>query len=99
MMRTIGEWHERAGRDSLAARELEHLLDFVFNAKGQAYRGADLDRIRQFHMTLGAYYAGRRAWAGTPRGAIFQLERMRAATQSLRAAGRDVGDPPELLEL
>ncbi len=143
MLRTIGGWHERGGRDSLAmryyagaigypydmmdpwadldallplvllhdrraatspdaARELDRLINFTFGGKGSAYAAADLSRIRQFHMTLGAYYASKEQWAGTPRGAVFQLDRMRATTAQLNGrTGSRRGalvDPPELLE-
>jgi hypothetical protein len=139
-LRTVGQWLERAGRDSAAeryylaalgglqsglvppwadweaalplifiydrwaqgsqdaARQLARLLDALFEGKGAAYREQDLVRIRQMHTTLGAYYASRGQWEGAPRGALFQLERMRLMTQRLRTPEQTLVDPPELLE-
>ena len=139
VLRTIGEWHERAGRDSLAAqfyevalgfpdgevgpwvdlnavlplvliydrrartspaaaRELDRLMQSVFEGKAIAYQREEIPRIRQFHMALGTYYAGRKQWTGTPRGAVFQLERMREMTRRMGGAARGVHDSPVLLE-
>ncbi|HYD53248.1 MAG TPA: hypothetical protein VEA99_11495 [Gemmatimonadaceae bacterium] len=88
----------RATRDSTARQELEGLLDFAFGGKSAAYAREAWPQIRQFHLSLGAYYARRRQWAGTPRGAVFQLERMHEMTTRLRQQGQTVVDPPQLLE-
>ncbi|GLC27833.1 hypothetical protein [Roseisolibacter agri] len=139
VLRTIGEWHERDGREALAATYYERALGFpdeevgpwvdlnavlplvliydrrartspeaaqrldrlmrsVFEGKAIAYQREDIPRIRQFHIALGSYYAGRRQWVGTPRGAIFQLERMREMTRRMGGAAQGVWDPPLLLE-
>ena len=136
VLRTIGEWHERTGAESLAVafyesalgsdryeidpwsdldavlpllliyarraerqpadvRHLERLVSRVFGGKTLAYERGERARIRQFHTTLGAFYAREKRWQGVPRGAIFQLERMRAVTREL---GPAYVDPPELLE-
>lgn len=90
---------DRASGDSTRpAPELDRFLDAVFSGKSLAYREEDLPRIRQFHMTLGAYYAGRGQWGGAPRGAIFQLERMRETTAALGGPAAGIVDPPELIE-
>lgn len=80
------------------ARDLDNFLTFVFSGKAMAYERNEQPRIRQFHMALGSYYAKRRRWLGQPRGAIFQLEHMRAATERLSRADTTVYDPPLLVE-
>ena len=60
-----------------------------------------MPRIRRFHTALGAFFASRGEWKGEPRGAVFQLERMREATRQLNAGAPEndfVRDPAELLQ-
>jgi tetratricopeptide (TPR) repeat protein len=84
------------------ARKLDDFVHYLYAAKGAAYLSNDLARAREFHMALGALYAQRHEWDGSPTGAIFQLEHMRAATRQLGGrlpGGGILRDPPALLEL
>ena len=79
---------------------LNKFLDGVFMSKLLAYQQRDLPRIRRFHTSLGAFFASRDEWRGTPRGAIYQLESMRNTTRQLNQGARDgevLRDAPELL--
>jgi Tfp pilus assembly protein PilF len=80
--------------------DLRQFTEIIFSAKGQAYRTGDLEQIRIFHMTLGAFYAARGQWTGPgAQNAEFQLEHMREATRALgQASSAKVIDPPDLLE-
>ena len=93
----------KAGDSSLSTRldgQVDQLSEALFMGKAAAYQARDLERIRSFHMTLGALYAARGEWSGTgPRTAEYQLEHMRQASEAItRETGRKVVDPPELLE-
>jgi tetratricopeptide (TPR) repeat protein len=80
--------------------EVNQFTQMLFDAKGEAYRAGDVERIRDFHMTLGALYVARGRWTGPDaRNAVFQLEHMRKASETLRRqTGKQVEDPPHLLE-
>lgn len=84
-----------------APDRLNKFLDGVFQSKLLAYQQRNVPRIRRFHTALGAFFASRDEWNNGPRGAIFQLERMREATRQLNAAARPadvIHDSPELLQ-
>lgn len=83
-----------------APRRLNQFLDGVFGGKMLAYETQDLPRIRRFHTALGALFASRNEWGNGPRGALFQLENMRAITKRLNSANpgaEPLRDAPELL--
>ena len=80
---------------------IDRLIDGVFNGKGIAYAEQDKPRIRRFHMALGTFFASRDDWRSGPRGALFQLERMRRTTTEInraRPSAEPLRDPPELLD-
>ena len=82
-------------------RKLDDFVQYLYAAKGAAYLHNDLARAREFHMALGSLYAQRQEWEGSPTGAIFQLEHMRATTRLLggrQPDGTVLRDPPALLE-
>ena len=85
-----------------APPRLNAFLDGVFQSKLVAYQERNVPRIRRFHTALGAVFASRGEWKGEPRGAVFQLERMRVATRQLNQLSggvvEAVHDAPELLQ-
>ena len=65
----------------------------------QAIQEGNPQRIRYFHMTLGALYVAQERWGEGARGAIYQLEHMRQMTALANQTAREkLMDPPELLE-
>ena len=80
---------------------IDGLINGVFNSKSIAYAEQDKPRIRRFHMALGTFFAARDDWRSGPRGALFQLERMRNTTAEInrqRPGAEPLRDPPELLD-
>ena len=80
---------------------IDALIDGVFNGKTIAYAMQDIPRIRRFHMALGTFFAARDDWRSGPRGALFQLERMRNTTAEINRSSPNaepLRDPPELLD-
>lgn len=85
------------GQDRAVLREF---LDGVFLEKGLAYGRDDVPLLRRMHTALGAFFSASAIWDDGPRGAEFQLERMRQMTGRLnqgRAAQVKLIDPPDLL--
>ena len=79
---------------------LDRFIEGIFGGKMVAYNTGDYPRIRRFHTGLGAFYASRGQWGPGARGAVFQLEHMRDATQRLNASRPNVEplrDSPDLL--
>lgn len=80
---------------------IDALINGVFNSKTIAYAMQDLPRIRRFHTALGTFFAARDEWRSGPRGALFQLERMRNTTGEINRSNpgaEPLRDPPELLD-
>ena len=80
---------------------IDALINGVFESKNVAYAMQDQPRIRRFHMALGTFFAARNEWRSGPRGALFQLERMRTTTANINRsnpAAEPLRDPPELLD-
>ncbi len=79
---------------------LSEFLDGVFQGKGLAYARDDVPLLRRMHTALGAFFAASAVWGEGPRGAEFQLERMRLMTGRMnqgRADRERLIDPPDLL--
>jgi hypothetical protein len=88
----------RSRADELVQR-VDELTNMLFYGKMQAIQEGNPQRIRYFHMTLGALYAAQERWGEGARGAIYQLEHMRQMTElANRTASEKLMDPPELLE-
>ncbi|MEO8620832.1 MAG: hypothetical protein ABI625_07195 [bacterium] len=88
----------RKQSDELVTR-VDELTNMLFYGKMRAIEAADYQRIRYFHMTLGAMFAAQERWGDGPRGAIYQLENMRRMTvKANQTANAGLSDPPELLE-
>lgn len=79
---------------------LRSFLDGVFLGKGLAYARDDVRLLRRMHTALGAFFSASDVWDDGPRGAEFQLERMRQMTGRLNQGRADQDkliDPPDLL--
>ncbi len=90
---------EGRGRADELVRRVDELTDMLFYGKMRAIEAGDFQRIRYFHMTLGALFAAQERWGDGPRGAVYQLENMRRMTakaNEILHAG--LTDPPELME-
>jgi hypothetical protein len=88
----------RARGDDLVQR-VDELTNMLFYGKMAAIQEGNPQRIRYFHMTLGALFAAQERWGEGPRGAIYQLEHMRQMTEMAnRTAQEKLINPPELLE-
>ncbi len=88
----------RARGDELVQR-VDELTNMLFYGKMAAIQEGNPQRIRYFHMTLGALFAAQERWGEGPRGAIYQLEHMRQMTEMANTTAREkLSDPPELLE-
>ena len=88
----------RSQRDDLVQR-VDELTNMLFYGKMAAIQEGNPQRIRYFHMTLGALFAAQERWGEGPRGAIYQLEHMRQMTTLANETAREkLMDPPELLE-
>ncbi len=88
----------RKSTDELVTR-VDELTNMLFVGKMRAIEAADYQRIRRFHMTLGAMFAAQGHWGDGPRGALYQLENMRKMTaKANETSNARLTDPPELLE-
>jgi hypothetical protein len=88
----------RSREDELVQR-VDELTNMLFYGKMQAIQEGNPQRIRYFHMTLGALYAAQERWGPGVRGAIYQLEHMRQMTALANERAQEkLIDPPELLE-
>jgi len=88
----------RGQADELVQR-VDELTNMLFYGKMQAIQAGDYQRIRYFHMTLGALFAAQERWGEGPRGAIYQFEHMRLMTAKANSTERaGLTDPAELLE-
>jgi tetratricopeptide (TPR) repeat protein len=88
----------RARTDDLVKR-VDELTNMLFYGKMRAIEDGDYQRIRIFHMTLGAMFAAQERWGDGPRGAVYQLENMRKmTTKANEKSHAGLTDPPELLE-
>jgi len=87
------------GRADELVQRVDELTNMLFHGKMRAIEAGDSQRIRYFHMTLGALFAAQERWGEGPRGAIYQLEHMRLMTADANStAHAGLTDPPELLE-
>jgi len=96
---------EGRGRADELVQRVQELTDMLFYGKMRAIEAGDFQRIRYFHMTLGALFAAQEQWGNGPRGAIYQFENMRRMTAKVNetkhtgiAPSPALTDPPELLE-
>jgi hypothetical protein len=90
---------EGRGRADDLVRRVDDLTNMLFYGKMRAIEAGDYQRIRIFHLTLGAMFAAQERWGDGPRGAVYQLENMRKMTAKANATTHaGLTDPPELLE-
>lgn len=76
-------------------RALDHLVDGLFEAKGQAYAREDWPSILRLHVVLAGIFEKRGAWSNSgPRSAMFQWEHAARAAERVRVMNPDLGRAP-----